>query len=363
MVENLFGVTVMAFKTGINYILYRVDGDHHMGLGHLVRARALCGELKRRGIEPVIITRASAEIIEKMFTDEIIVEYVPDGQRDVDTVALVQSLHKAPVLIQDIRDTDTESVQFLQRLNMLLVHFDDLGTGRTLADILIDANIPASRASEFVMPVCYFGEQYMVMAPEIEQLHSRSKEIPVQAHKLLVSFGGSDPRNLTPWMIELLERKFRSYDITIVTGQGAAQVDAVDKLCKRCGFRHLHNISTMPAELFAADIAVISGGVTLYEAAACGTPAVVLPQVKHQTQIAQRFGERGICVCPINHHDLHADAVSIAVSELIHSQDKRRAMSAKGKEMVDGKGVKRIASILQSIYTKTFGETTNAQVQ
>ncbi|MDX9703225.1 MAG: glycosyltransferase [Candidatus Auribacterota bacterium] len=344
-------------------LLYRVDGNREMGLGHLVRARSLCAQLEQRGIISIILTYSSDNIVKSIFPDDSNIQHIPPDADVNQFIAIMRERYRTSILIQDVRDTDSESVQFLQTLGMMIIHFDDLGTGRKLVDILIDANIPSEKASECVMPVCFFGEKYMVLDACIEKFHQRSKIIPPKISKILVSFGGSDPRNLTPWVIEILSKKYTAYDVTVVTGQGYAEPRVISTLCQKNGFTHLHNITTMAEELYTSDIAVISGGVTLYEAAACGVPAVVLPQVKHQYHIAQRFEQNGICICPFNHLDQTEDVVMLTIDKLIRDRELRQAMSNNGKSLVDGNGANRICDIIESIYDKTFGEKKNAQLQ
>ncbi len=343
-------------------LLYRVDGSHEMGLGHLVRARSLCAELENRGVRIILLTRASQQLAESIFSEDANIEYIPP---DVDVnqfIAMMRERYRTPILIQDVRDTDSASIQFLQTLGMMIIHFDDLGTGGKLVDILIDANIPAEKASESVMPVCFFGGKYMVLDSSIEKFNTHVKPIPQQISKILISFGGSDPRNLTPWVLAIMSKKYPNYDITVVTGQGYSDPKSISMLCSQYGFTHLHNITNMSEELYTSDMAIISGGVTLYEAAACGTPSIVLPQVKHQYQIAKLFEQQGVCICPLNYTEQTEDVLTITIGKVMQDQRVRQAMSNNGKILVDGKGTKRICDIIESIYDKTFGEKTNAQV-
>ncbi len=49
----------------------------------------------------------------------------------------------------------------------------------------------------------------------------------------------------------------------------------------------------MAALLTRADMAVVSGGITLYETICTGVPCIVLSQVEHQTETAEKFAARG----------------------------------------------------------------------
>ncbi|MBT3857723.1 MAG: hypothetical protein HOF64_12575, partial [Nitrospina sp.] len=87
-----------------------------------------------------------------------------------------------------------------------------------------------------------------------------------------------------------------------------------------------------------------SGGVTLHEAMAVGTPAFVINQVAHQSEKADRAEKQGA-------------AMNLGMAEswnenrlpeiLQSSPDILGKMSQAGKSLIDGKGLKRVVETIE----------------
>jgi|GEM_PF-1029036 len=336
-------------------ILYRVDGNFQMGLGHIFRARSLCKCLKSMGMRPVILTLSEDYVAEEIngwgvdilringLNRQEINEYVIDRARQFNS----------PILIQDIRDTNAEDMAALKSENIIVINFDDLGSGRDYADILIDANLEQTCDDTDKKQLRLFGKKYMVLDPQYADFNKKTKIINPYARKLVVSMGGTDPRNLTGWVIRNLLRLIVAHEteVDIIIGKGTANKDELEYLSAKAGFNCFYNVKNLAEQLFDADLAVISGGITLYEAACAGTPSIVLPQVEHQTQIARRFESEGIAVCPFDETQTDIESFTHAIKKLCADYDLRLKMSERGKKTVDGEGANRISKVISDIYS------------
>jgi spore coat polysaccharide biosynthesis predicted glycosyltransferase SpsG len=92
------------------------------------------------------------------------------------------------------------------------------------------------------------------------------------------------------------------------------------------------------------DLAVCSFGLTVYELACCGVPALIVPATDELDTIAEEFVRYG-----------SAEKVNLNAnpSQILHATKKicfdfnlRKEMSRQGKALVDGKGAERVANIL-----------------
>jgi len=360
-VGNLFQSTLIWGKMKFSdekTILYRVDGDHHIGLGHVFRARSLCKCLKSGGFNPVILTLSPDYVVEEMNKwDVTVCEIKNPGNESINNQILLNNeKHNSGILIQDIRNTHAEDMKNLKSRNLTVINFDDLGCGREYADVLIDANLPENKNSSCDGQLRLFGKKYMVLDPSYADINKSAKNINLIPKKIIVSLGGSDPRGLTVWVIEKLAQFFRTEkpEIYIIVGKGAKNKEDIESISIQSGFSYLHNVENM-AQLFSeCDLAIISGGVTLYEAACCGTPSIVLPQVKHQADIARGFESEGISVCPFDEIVIDEQSFIDTLESLCSNDILRAKMSERGKNVVDGEGARRISTIINDIYTKKF---------
>jgi spore coat polysaccharide biosynthesis predicted glycosyltransferase SpsG len=96
--------------------------------------------------------------------------------------------------------------------------------------------------------------------------------------------------------------------------------------------------------LLAADVVIATGGQTALEAAACGTPAVLLALDAFQDEQAQRLTRSGAAVTAGS-----ADEATALAQALLQDGDRRAALSAAGRATIDGQGAHRVAAALSRL--------------
>jgi spore coat polysaccharide biosynthesis predicted glycosyltransferase SpsG len=98
--------------------------------------------------------------------------------------------------------------------------------------------------------------------------------------EVLVTFGGTDPANLTLRALEALELVPAEFAVTVVLGRGYAAEHSLTAWARRT--RRAHAITrdsrAISAHMSRADLAISSAGRTVYELVACRTPTLVLAQ-------------------------------------------------------------------------------------
>jgi spore coat polysaccharide biosynthesis predicted glycosyltransferase SpsG len=122
-----------------------------------------------------------------------------------------------------------------------------------------------------------------------------------------------------------------------------------------------------PAELLLeADLAMVAGGITLYEAACLGTPALVVSHNELQQVTASRFDALGISRNLGLASALSSSQMEEAVLKLAGDVGLRAKMGAYGRELVDGRGAERIEELIRrlcvSMEKSTGNEKSHAQL-
>jgi spore coat polysaccharide biosynthesis predicted glycosyltransferase SpsG len=95
--------------------------------------------------------------------------------------------------------------------------------------------------------------------------------------------------------------------------------------------------------MLEADLMVGSGGMSVYEIAALGTPGVVLAQNEREDKRMRDFARHGTVRYLGLGPDVGEESLRAAVEELLRDAPQRRAMSARGPRLVDGEGAARAA--------------------
>ena len=98
--------------------------------------------------------------------------------------------------------------------------------------------------------------------------------------------------------------------------------------------------------MLEADLVLCSGGMTVYEIAALGTPGLVLAQNAREDARMRAFARHGT----IEYLGLGADVpvaeLGAAALGLLQDAARRREMSARGQALVDGLGALRAAEVV-----------------
>jgi hypothetical protein len=112
------------------------------------------------------------------------------------------------------------------------------------------------------------------------------------------------------------------------------------------------------AELSRATVAVVAGGVTLYEACAIGVPVVTLSVAQHQAITTRRIALWGAAY---DAGSASADAVGgrrvgSHVASLLGDPGARGRLARAGRQLVDGRGVFRVAGRVRALALASRGD-------
>jgi hypothetical protein len=95
--------------------------------------------------------------------------------------------------------------------------------------------------------------------------------------------------------------------------------------------------------LLRCDVVVCTGGQTLVEAAATGTPALALEGALNQRPQIAALADREAVVA------VAEDAVPATIERLLASAATRKSLSERAREAVDGRGALRVAEELRAL--------------
>ena len=271
-------------------ILIKADASHEIGTGHIYRGLSIASKLVNHevvflideaqplGIEIVsnnnypYITHNSAkwegkeaETLAKEELIEKIVEYDPD------------------IIINDILNTNSKYTKTLRDKGFFIVNFEDVGGGVKYAHMVFDA------LYEHKIPLknLYSGHKYYILKDEF--YYQSFKEIKEKVNKVLLTFGGTDPNNLTEKVLEsILESPYEN-QIEVILGLGYANKKEIQEKYKDNERIEIYeNVKNMSEHMHNADLIFTSAGRTMYEIASLGVPCICLCQ--NERELSHIFG-------------------------------------------------------------------------
>jgi UDP-2,4-diacetamido-2,4,6-trideoxy-beta-L-altropyranose hydrolase len=245
---------------------------------------------------------------------------------------------KADITILDIQDTPSALIQDLKQQSKKIISFED--QSKNPVDLLIDCNLNADNSKNIPPDTkILFGLPYAVLAPEFEQLHLKERNFSEQIQSLLVTFGGTDPHNITFDLVKHIPDHFKT---TIIAG-----FQNQNTLQEFGNARVVQNVQDMARTLADHDAVFCSGGVTLHEAMCVGTAAFVISQVEHQEDKAKAAENAGAA---INLGQAKSWDENRLPEIFKLGNESLQKMSAAGKKCIDGKGLKRVVEAILSVY-------------
>jgi spore coat polysaccharide biosynthesis protein SpsF len=192
----------------------------------------------------------------------------------------------------------------------------------------------------------YGGPAYAILRSHFQ---GRVKELRDEPRLVLLSFGGSDPQGLTLKAARALQGLDPRVEVIAVAGPAFSCREAYEALTTTLARRIplINEAGGHIAELMLeADVVVCSGGMSVYEIAALGTPGVVLAQNAREDARMAQFARHGTIEYLGLGTDVAEDALLGAVGALLRDAQRRRAMGERGRALVDGLGAARAAEVV-----------------
>jgi spore coat polysaccharide biosynthesis predicted glycosyltransferase SpsG len=322
-------------------ILIRAAAGPRIGFGHLVRARTLTRVLEAdvrvsvRGT-PATIRRARslglplAHPVLPRALDE-------DGPFDL-------------VVVDDpsvARARDAAKAARAARTPVAAIR--DGGRPAIRADLVIDGSV--IRRQTRGQRTALAGPRYAVLDPDIVARRcARRPGGSERPPRILVALGGGSRRRLAATIVDALVRQSPAAIVRVASGLIAG---TRAPLVGRGRVEWLGPIPSLVDELVACDVAVLAGGMTLYEACALATPAVSLAIVRAQAPAVRAFAaagaalDAGLCVAQ-DPAALRRTARRVArlVRRVLAETNLRQLLAYNGHVLVDGAGARRVARLL-----------------
>ncbi len=191
--------------------------------------------------------------------------------------------YRPQMVINDILDTSWEYMSQLKEDGYFVVNFEDLGVGTELADVVFDAlyEHDINEAKIFT------GHKYYILKDEF--YFQTEKIITNQVKNVLITFGGTDPNNLSQKVLDAILNTSYEGRINVILGLGYGDVEGlVAKYESNPSVQIYQNVSNISEFMFKADIIFTSAGRTMYEICSLGVPTVCLCQ--NEREVTHVFG-------------------------------------------------------------------------
>lgn len=305
-------------------IVFRVDADKKIGIGHIYRALTLANRLSFNHKIFFLMDKEKYLGIKKVKTHNYPIITFKNEEE------LFKKLKKISpdMVINDILDTDKKYIHKLKKEQYFVINFEDLNEGAESADLVINALYEKAYPSENH----YFGHKYVCLRDEF-RIFPR-KKIKKEVKQILISFGGPDINNLTVRTLKAIGKlNLKNILIKVILGLGHLQKEELYNYVnylRNKGFtiNVKEDIKMMAKEIYDADIAITANGRTIYEIASIGVPCISISQ--NEREVRHLFTHNSKAVIDLGiAFNVSEEYIALALKKLIKNYRLRKEMANK----------------------------------
>ena len=224
---------------------------------------------------------------------------------------------------------------------------EDVSECRLVADLAYYPPVPQAHRLDWNGSACMPRIGWEWALPGLDQSGVRPRQ-PSPRPTLLVAMGGCDMSGLTLRAARSLARLDPIFRARFVIGPQLmnrnAVASAIVKL--RSNFETIEGADDLANEYASADLALAVFGVTAYDLATSGVPAIYLCLTEDHVLSASAFEYAGMGLSLGTAETVSDERLAKSVWALLGDTTRRREMRAAGLMTLDGEGASRIASDL-----------------
>lgn len=306
-------------RKNVPSVLFCVACGHTHGIGHLKRCLSLIRE-SRGGYAPILCVLKGGS--RGRHLEEA-------GTLGADIVETPEDASRVDLVVSDMRDTSAREMDGLLRLAPV-VSLDDFGAGMERAHVTI-VSFPSPKSTR----ANFMGAPYMVLGSDTSRSRTPEAEPSQGKDRVVISFGGSDPHNLSDKVTEVLN------------GMGVCPLVITGPLYRgnirgRCTIiRNPRN----PVDLFReSDLLITAFGITLYEAMLAGTPVALFNHSRYHWQLASETPAINLGYYPRT----DSEELASRIGDILHDPALLRRSAERNATLIDGEGARRVNDILFS---------------
>jgi len=320
------------------------EGGKKIGFGHLTRCLSLYNEFIKNGIETLLIVAGDNSVLDLLKGKKF--KIVNQLSEEVFTDRSI-NFNFIDIIVIDSYSATLHFYNTCEKNTKLCVYIDDYFRLDYPKGILInnDINTKEFHYSQTIDRSFLLGSKYTLLPSEFESVSK--KIINKNIQKILITFGGTDLRNLTLPIMQLFAIHYPKIIKKVIIAPGYSNIDQIYKNTpENTDLIFNPDMKKIKQLMIDADIAISAGGQTIYELACTGTPTIVIGVAKNQLSAIKAFKKSKYIIYAgwWNSNQLLTKIVECI--EYSKSFEVRTKRSKKGMLLIDNRGAKRVVNFL-----------------
>lgn len=326
-------------------VVILTEGYSFTGYGHIYRCMAIAQTFKDKNIDVSFIVNGDDSVRDLLSSYHLLLfNWLEDTDR------LLENLNEDDLLFVDSYLAPIELYERVYERVKLSVYLDDFDRLLYPGGVIVNGTVGAELLpySKKDGQTFLLGKDYIILREAFKGL-AVEREISCDINTVLVTFGGSDPLNLTQKVLKILVTSYPGWRKLVVLGPLFSDYECIESISddNTAIYKNI-NAEGMRELMMESDLAISAAGQTINELALTGLPSVIFKVADNQTNNISGWREIGFIDGFIDAtEEWSEEDLTKAISKL---QDccVRRNISNKGMSQIDVKGTHRImkASLL-----------------
>ena len=318
-------------------VMVRVDAGLEIGFAHVVRLQQFL-QMFPRPLKLSVVSRS--ENMSQFFENA---EHVQLGAVGSDGFKEIADRIKPDMFICDHPHAEHEIWQQVRwDENIVTVAIDDFG-GLMTPDCVINGTV----LSEYHNYPGISTSGLKLLGPKFALLRSEfgtEKWFEGNERSVLVIIGSGERARAWANMLVSEEMVWPKHTkVEVVVGWSFDNIDNLRSLGMKKGVQFSQGLSaaTLATKLCKASVALMTGGMIVYEALACGVPSLVFPQERNLVKEMDWFASHN-CVVNLGYDGgMDFEKISNQLNVLLDCTQSRKNLSSAGRKILDGRGTQR----------------------
>ena len=292
-------------------ILFVVDGNNKIGMGHVYRSINLAKEFKKNRHDVVFLTKEipSKKIISSKFECKFFTKLNQNS-----TKIFIQNFSPHLIILDKLNET---------KLNLNILHkfcpivsIDYRGKNSQLIDLGLNILYPKSGTCNN----CISSFNYAIIDNQFHRY--RKKTISKKIKSILILQGGADTYCFIPKIIKSISTIDQNFKINVVIGPSFNCWQKLNKILKstKKPVKIYQNTKNIASIMIKSDLAITAAGNTLLELSYLGIPSLVICAEKFELETANLLQKQGFGINAGFGKNLTNSKIKLHMIELIISR-------------------------------------------
>lgn len=341
-------------------LLIRADAGAKIGAGHVMRCLALAQAWRKAGGRADFVMAAGASELHARLRSEgsgvLEIGARPGSEDDArQTRELCKKKGASWLAIDGFHFKRAYCAHASDGTSRLLLLDDDGGRAPYGCDLVLNVNPQAAKGMyrrREKHTRLLLGPRFALIRAEFLAFRGRKFAPPERARRILITFGGADPHNVTQKVIQALQGiRDLALDLTAIVGGSNPHYRALQQAAVRSAHavRLLLNVDNMAEYMSQADLAITAGGGTCYELALMRVPMFLLTMAQNHERTVEAWSRANAAVAGGWFDSLTTEALGMSLASVINNRRLREKLRARARRVVDGRGAERVVKTMLQV--------------